>query len=69
MKVREVRATLEGFARLFAECDRPRELDVLRQLDAFLENYDSSNVAALAASIRLSRPTSGRNRPVDSSGQ
>jgi hypothetical protein len=65
MKVRELRATLEGFEALLAECNRQSEADMLRQLDAFLTDYDSSKVSALAASIRDSRSISGRNFAVE----
>jgi hypothetical protein len=61
MKVRDLRAALEGFEQLFAECNRPSEVDMLRQLDALLRDYDSSKISALAARIRESRATSGRN--------
>jgi hypothetical protein len=61
MKISELRATLGEFGRLFKDCGRPTEADVLRQLETFLEPHGNVKVLSLAKRIRESRSTSGRN--------
>ena len=58
MRVRELRAALEAVERLFSDCDRPSEVNVLRQLDALLKDHKSSSVSQLVEKIRASRSTS-----------
>ena len=66
MKVRQLRATLEEFERMFSDCSRLPEANMLRQLNTILNDHESSSVSGLVDKIRASRPTSGRNHEVDS---
>lgn len=66
MKVRELRATLEAFGLLFSDCNRLPEVEMLKQLDGFLKDYETSTVSSLVDRIRTSRLSSAHNRDADS---